>query len=106
MNRLWRPRSINRDETDRDAAVEINEERRFLREHTDGSIMLRTAGEAFVLVVADESDCAVLPMTEADCRMVLGTLQKFVEEKIHVRSVSDSGGGDDRNVAVGGREVA
>ena len=67
--------------------------------------MLRTDGDSFILVVADEADCAVLRMTPADCRMVIGTLQKFVED-VHVRRVSDAGRGDDRNVALGSGEAA
>ena len=106
MDRLWRPRNVNRDQTARDAAVEINEEKLYLREHTDGSIMLRTHGDAFILVVADESDCAILPMTATDCRMVLNTLQKFFEEQVNVRGLSDTGGGNDRDVALGSGEAA
>lgn len=106
MDRLWRPRNVNRDQTDRDAAIEINEERVYLREHTDGSIMLRTHGDAFILVVADESDCAILPMTAGDCRHVLEVLRKFFEEQVNVRSVPDAGGGDDRHVALGNGEAA
>jgi hypothetical protein len=107
MERLWRPLNVRHEETDRDAAVEINEERLYARD-PDGEIMLRTYGDALVLVVADEADCAVLPMTVADCRFVLGVLGKFVDARggADVRGVSNSGGGDDRNVALGSGEAA